>query len=693
MAKRILFQDNAVYGNIQGMCVVNIITNDSVTEDIIPMITNALNIAYDGDGDGMFDNILQGSACVVGLEVTLGSDLDTFLNNLVGDESQYFIEVLRNGNREWIGKILTDTSTHQDTSEVYSYTLTATCGLASLQEYDFDFAFTSVDTHFTLGNCLRNALLPTYTDWAYSTTDVHIVSTLNAYELNQAAFDDTNCPLELSRCLRSAFIKDVEDDEAYNCAEIIELILRPFGCRIRMQNGSWQIIKPDAFTQTNVRVFRYGNRSYTSGPLSTALLTHQVSEDTGNLRTMAGNAFAYKPALIRVDTDWKPNSSLIVKKAYSGSVLDFNASVADLDTYSLEFSASITYEVPRVILNGTSKQDGTVRFYFIVKAYSDNGTVDKYRLVYDETLGFYWTTDLNAFAWYDMPEVTDQRTYDTQDFRVIIPINNDTTIDTINIRFYPNVLNSTCSANISWGGTLELKQEFGNTEFEDDLSYQANNTVLSSNSVYKRSEILIGDSNNSFVAGAIEVNNGTEWQRSAAWYLTHLSGSNYPIGMLLSRTILRMQRVSIGVYQGGFYFGNELTPFNTIVYSGRVYFFNSGDWDYKENTINGDWIAIQGADTGIGTDTTAPRLSETAKLKKQIKRLQNQAKDTGVGLGQQGAIIKQQAQEIERLKRLITTKQDDIWRNVIQPEGYIPGDEYNVKIKEGDNGEPIISIG
>lgn len=102
------------------------------------------NIVYEGDGEGLFDVILQGSSCTVGIDVDRVAEptLDLFLSQLIGNENYLFIEIIRNGSRHWIGKCMLDVSEVED-APFYTYNLTAVCGLGQLKDYDFDFITTS----------------------------------------------------------------------------------------------------------------------------------------------------------------------------------------------------------------------------------------------------------------------------------------------------------------------------------------------------------------------------------------------------------------------------------------------------------------------------------------------------------------------------------------------------------------------
>lgn len=658
MAYNILYQ-GTLYSERQGSYVVNILV-DAPVAGVGTIDISDLKISYDGDGRDLIGDVLQPSACTLGLNVTQGSQLDTFLNNIIGNENEYFIEVLRNGSRDWIGKVLLDVSEVED-APFYTYEFTAVCGLGQLNDYNFDFALDSGNgPYLILGEVLRKALLPTFTHEQYTSTTPYIASAVNVYEEGQLGWVDTLCSLQKSRIARVSLIKDVAENEPLTCAEVIEKILKPFGVRLRMQNGCWHIIPPTAYINSSFRIFYYGNRDYSTGPLSTTLIGHGTNiESANNLNTLAGNNFTYKPALIRVDVNYQPKSSFVLQKEYNSSAYYPNFDVKNLDVYPVQIAGKVRYEIPRIFNGATNTLNGTVRMTFNVTASA--GATSKYRLTWSQQLGFYWVTNLNAVCIYDFPNPTDSRAVNEEEFKLLIPVLVDTSITNLSFEIFVVNLAVTCGQSIDWSCTLEASQEFANGEFTDDIAYTSDNDILVNNSVYKQIEIGIADNDNSLVLSAIETQDFTTtlWTRSTLWCLNYATSTKLTIGQLLARTIMAFQREAIKTYQGTLYFGNTFSMLNSVGYDGGFFFINSGEFDYKTSEFNGDFIKlIELSDITVGT--TQPRRSAIDRLRGQVQDLVRDTGDINTRAGNVDVTLRDLRSRITNIENILALAQSSI---------------------------------
>lgn len=684
-----------VKGEREGTAVVNILV-DAPTSSVQEITLNSLKITYEGDGDGLFDMVLQPSSCTIGIEVDRARDtfLDTFLNGIIGNENEYFIEVLRNGSREWIGKVLLDIAEIED-SPIYTYNMTATCGLGTLKDYDFDFALNPANgTYLVVGEVLRKALLPTYTDVAYSASTVYISSMVNMFEDSNKVLAGSRCPLEFTRVARVSLIEDVEENEPLTCADVIERILRPFGVRIRMQLGRWFLVNPIAYSQTLVNVYNYGNQDYSLGPLSVSYSAHETNIDgANNIDTISGNTFTYKPALVRVDVKYKPESKFVLQKAYNTDVFYPNFDVRDLDTNPIKISGKVQYEVPRIFNGVTNTVNGTVRLTFIVKALA--GATEKYRLDYTSQSSFYWTTNLNSVCIYDFSPVTDARAVDEQSISVDMPILVDSSITNLSFEIYVNNLATSCSQALDWGCTLVAEQLFDNGTYEDDIAYTTDNTVLTNNSVYKEYEIYHGDNANSLVLSAFQTKSspGAVWANSSGWVLDYSPTSPVPIGQLLSKQIMNFGRVANKTYQCTLYYGNSLTMFNTLVYGTEKYFINSGEFDYKTNDFTGDIIQLNPILTGSISGTGTPYRGGIDRLRGQVQDVVRNVGDIDTKLGIGLAEIRKITGRLQFVENALTRTQPLMVDVLDFGESYTPGTPVNVKIQINPDGTYTLTTG
>lgn len=685
-----------VKGEREGTAVVNILV-DAPSSSVQEITLNSLKITYEGDGDGLFDMVLQPSSCTIGIEVDRAKDtwLDTFLNGIIGNENEYFIEVLRNGSREWIGKVLLDISEIED-SPIYTYNMTATCGLGTLKDFDFDFALNPANgTYLVVGEVLRKALLPTYTDVAYSASDNYITSMCNFFEQEQLSLIGTKCPLEINRIARVSLIEDVEENEPLNCADVIERILRPFGVRIRMQLGRWFLVNPIAYTQPLVYAYNYGNRDYSLGPLSVGYNAHETNLDgSNNIDTISGNTFTYKPALVRVDVKYKPESKIVLQKAYNTSVFYPNFDVKDLDTNPIKISGKVQYEVPRIFNGITNAVNGTVRLTFIVKALA--GATEKYRLDYTSQSSFYWTTNLNSVCVYDFSPVTDSRAVDEQSLSIDMPILVDTSITNLSFEIYVNNLATSCSQALDWGCTLVAEQLFDNGTYEDDIAYTTDNTVLTNNSVYKEYEIYHGDNANSLVLSAFQSKSAPAavWSNSVGWLLDYDPiTTSIPIGQLLSKQIMNFGRVANKTYQCTLYYGNSLTMFNTLVYGAEKYFINSGEFDYKTNDFTGDIIQLNPILTGSSSTTGKPFRSGIDRLRSQVGQIDRNIGDINVGIGRTNGVVRDLIDRVTIIEGMLTNVQPLLSNMINLDESYTPGTAVPLNITINQDGSYTITTG
>jgi hypothetical protein len=665
---------------------------DGYVGSAAPINTNSIKITYEGDGESLFDTVMQGSSCAVGIEVTTGSAFDSWLKSLVGSESEVFIEIERNNLREWVGKLIIDTVEIED-MQTYSYTLTASCGLAQLKDYTFDYALDSGNPFtLVLGEVIRLSLLPTFTHELYSSTTDYITSWLNIYEQNQQGWRDLKCPLEINRVNRAGFIKDKENNEAMTNAEVIEAILRPFGARIRMMNGTWQIINPTEFAVTPSRYFKYYNRDYALGPSATSTYTHTTNEGN-DIITMSGNTFGYKPAIIRSDVVWKPQSGVSINKDIGVGVIYPFTSITQLDSFPCELAGKLTYLVPRILQNGQSVFNGRVRLTIGITAATDS--TNKYQLEFNNAQGFYWTTNLSARVFRDFPNVTDGRVYDVQEISLQIPILVDDTINRLNFEIYINNNAEACSQIIEWASDLTLKQAFLNGTFDDDMQYQSTNNVLTNNSIHKRYEILLGDSDNSLTDLAIKtrVFNTSTWQQSELWSARYDATTSLPIGQILSRNVLQMQRVSNRMYTGSFIVYPNFTTINTIGYDSSVWFFNAGEFDWHEGIVNGEWLALNRVTSNI-TNNTGPvsNRSDIDRLIGDVGGLRDVVRGHTNDIGVIDTRLFDIENKMAQVQRMLSRVQPSLIDIVRIEDSYTPGSSSPL-IANIENGQILITIG
>jgi hypothetical protein len=408
---------------------------------------------------------------------------------------------------------------------------------------------------------------------------------------------------------------------------------------------------------------------------------------------MAGNTFGYKPAIIRSDVVWKPESGVSINKDLGVGVIYPFTSITELNSFPCELAGKLTYLVPRITQNGQSVVNGRVRLTIGITAATDS--TNKYQLDFNNVQGFYWTTDLGSRIVRDFPNVTDGRVYDEQEISLQIPILVDDTIDRLNFEIYINNNAGACSQIIEWACNLTLKQAFSNGAFEDDLQYQSTNNLLTNNSIYKRYEILLGDSNNSLTDLAIKtrVFNTTTWLQSELWSARYDATTSLPIGQILSRSILQMQRVSNRMYTGSFIVYGGFTTINTIGYDSSVWFFNSGEWDWHEGVVNGEWLALNRVTTNITNDTGPVRnRSDIDRLIGDVGGLRDVVRGHTNDIGVIDTRLFDIENKMAQVQRMLSRMQPSLI-DIVQIEGsYTPGSSSPL-IAKIENGQILITIG
>ena len=582
---------------------------------------------------------IRGSELSINMRIN-STDQETFIQDIQTSREGRFSIVLKQTlaeTRYWAGVILPDISSYQDADPII-YKLTATDGIAALRKIEYrptPSTFYSGKATFVehILNCLNQLSFVT-THW--TNTEEFLYTCVDWWEstLTRA---DANDPLFLTGVDHSVYYRfDKGSQKAVSCLEVLEDILKAFGCYIRQADGGFWA------EQVSYRQAGYVSRNYdyqgnyiTNDTYALTNLVNNISPGT-TLEFKSRIEYDYYAGLLktRVTFDtWQRRNYLV------GASLDQNNTsfsvpyplFKDTEGTVLRFILPIQYRITNVAYPSGNYTPVFIKFSGTLRLVASPPTDSRYwrrdgfvgattyQISYLQGDAGTWVVNSAPINDFDVlgivggiPPVGISTTNTVILNQDLPPMQEDCV--SIALTFdYVEILDSTGVAlNPAWFDVEWSIDEPYLGTYTDGIATQVSDEDLyeSGNDETQYTEIIettvgIGTSTNLNTIGSIFVVNSGTWDLGGFW----ANAAEIPtqqLGGLLSRAILAGQLQPIkkinGTARGVFNVRRLFNWGNNIDPAKEDYLFHSGEYALDFNELNGLFHAM---DYG-STFTTTP---------------------------------------------------------------------------------------
>lgn len=268
-------------------------TEWSSSDSAFQIAKDGIKIEWRGESDEDIHSPMMGSIATIEMLVgTSETTVLTFLSDLrTSKEGRFFLEIeTQAGAKIWRGIITADAlGDETDQGPIFSYTLTAVCGLALLKKipyYDNGTLYFGRQRLTTHAVTALGKLSHVSTFWAAD--DAFLETSVDWWEASMTA-SDANDPLYLSYVDHSAFYdfktKGGPDKDVLSCYDVLKYICLAFGCRIRMRDAKYVIEQIDYRVNStyNWRTYKKNGDQKTYGAYSGVLTVDQTQTNAAKL--------------------------------------------------------------------------------------------------------------------------------------------------------------------------------------------------------------------------------------------------------------------------------------------------------------------------------------------------------------------------------------------------------------------------
>ena len=299
---------------------INIFDNDGLTDVLYEpnLGVNGFELTYQNKDQDRFTGLIP-SECQFEIYIE-GDAQQQEINKIKAAEyGRYQMEIQRSETTDttgeyslyWCGNLLNDISPEEDVAYPKKFTLTAICGLAALQDVQFDdgVGYSTPSSYQTLqyfGYALR-LQVDTTVFWGDSDPYISTYVDWTTPNMTHAANRD---PLVYSRFNFMAFVELGENGtKTYSSAfDLLNGICKAFGMRCFLADGKWNIIQInyyDNWTTGNTHFYRnyYKANTLQGVPNESGSVSGVISEGT-NIKRLANGDFDYLAVLKEVVAEY-----------------------------------------------------------------------------------------------------------------------------------------------------------------------------------------------------------------------------------------------------------------------------------------------------------------------------------------------------------------------------------------------------
>jgi len=604
-------------------------------------------LRWNADGEGRHAAI-RGSELKFNFVIDSSDQLQFIYDLQVSNEGRFTVVLKQTlaETRYWAGVILPDISSYQDKDKIV-YTVTATDFIAALRKIEYrptPTTFYSGKVTFVehILNCLNK--LP-YVTTHWTNIETFLYTCVDWWEATMTRAD-ANDPVGVAGVDHANYYRfEKGDQKALSCLEVLEDILKGFGCYIRQADGGFWV-EQVSYRQVAGYVSRnydYQGNYITNTTYSTINTVNNTSPGS-TLRFKSFINYDYYPGLLKsiVNFDTYQRRNYIVGASFDQDNTSFSASYPmykDTEGSVLRFRLPIQYRVLNVGYAGGNftpvfiKFSGTLRMvasppsdskYWRRQAYIGATTYQINYLIGPQGEWIDNSTTPNAFDIFGIvggiPPVGVATTNTLILDQDLPPMEEDAVAYEITID-YVEVLDGTGTAfpdqtdfDVTWTIDEPYLGTYTDgiaTTVSDVEEYVINNNETAFSEV---SEITtsIGTTTNLNTLGAIFIKDGSDWNLGGNWGEAATTPSTQ-IGNILSRAVLAGQLLPIkkinatarGVFNVRrlFEWGNSDDP------SRLLYLFHSGEWALDFNELSGLFHEME-----YGTSFTTTPIKRKKKL-------------------------------------------------------------------------------
>ena len=596
-------------------------TDWSSSDSAFQIAKDGIKIEWRGESDEDIHSPMMGSIATIEMLVgTSETTVTTFLSDLrTSKEGRFFLEIeTQAGVKIWRGIITADAlGDETDQGPIFSYTLTAVCGLALLKKipyYDNGTLYFGRQRLTTHAVTALGKLSHVSTFWAAD--DAFLETSVDWWEASMTA-SDANDPLYLSYVDHSAFYdfktKGGPDKDVLSCYDVLKYICLAFGCRIRMRDAKYVIEQIDYRVNStyNWRTYKKNGDQKTYGAYSGVLTVDQTKTNAAKL-TYVTYDFLSQYSTTQLTYEAK------MRRNYWQNIL-----VAGTSTFNFNQTISSNSGAATMRMRGT--------FFISVKndSYTGNSTDviipqvnlklkigDKYlkRSVSVSNFSFYydlasWTnTSTDVFvlmaSGQTVPASGLTANY-IQGFDFITPplvadgALNSIAVSSIELRAADGTIIDESDFTISWSAAglwLEL-YDLGTPDVqEDEVLYESENLDGGTDTWERNGRLGSGSINYS---GSLINSTGTtaltQWGQGAG-------SRNLAIGALMAKRVLDA-RLRVKKRLNGQLYGNACNQVRKLISTSDS--FNWLDmrllWHVTENILEGSWVNLTFGNSSVKT--------------------------------------------------------------------------------------------
>ena len=591
-------------------------------------------LTYLQQGDERYSPI-KGSECKVDLIIT-DNAAGTNILNWIGasiltkaeDKNHIVIRSAGGADLVWVGVILPDLNFEEDGSRPYVYTITATDGLARLQDIEYEQAVDNA-LNLSTGRVAFTTIIweilkktPLY---KLNLTNLLFTTAVDWYENSMPAKAPIIDPLLYTKINRYTFAiqEENQDDVGMSCYEVLTLICEQWNVRIMQSFGLFRIYQPNVYENTGIV---YYERGYTlsTGVIDTSGTFPGYNMDLtndANPYTLAGNNWMFFPALRLVSLKYPySNPNLLNVNAQmtyiAGTTFVYSQALRDKilggSNKYLNFNIALSYQFLSIFAglggmtpNGFTAYVGIyikVGIYYLKKNFLPNGPAT-------------WTTNSADRYYLAIPNLAEGKgiigeiNIQTPQIPSGIHDGNEFGIDAYAAyeRGFPLTAGTNYACEIVKGTPFMLYSD-SSQQGDSFSSYVVSNKnpFINSQDLFLP-DAVIGEMYDQSNPGNVYVYNGSNLIPSTGQWRFNDTGTTFDMNMMRCIDIMAGQRTPTKKYQGGI-IGSNLQPHSSFNYDGSLYILNGGTYSGGDETWQGEWyaVSVNRVDIGLEVDTWNP---------------------------------------------------------------------------------------
>jgi len=586
--------------------------------------TKFCRINYDSESNSDINSPIVGSRAEIGIAVDYeDTTMSTFIEDFAGGaENRFFVEIIKpiGSVIVWRGIMTPDFTGEEDTAPVFTFKVSAVCGLAILKKtpyHDGSAIYSGVET---LIDHLVTALTKcAHTNVLWNGTEAFIKTAIDWWAVGMDSGADDDALFQAA--VDHATFYDYKtsggvDKDVLSCGEVIAQILKPFNARIMQSDGTWWI-EQIPYRSADPFTARHYTKAGAFIVSSTNTGDNDIDQtDTGAKLSTVQYDFlpSIKKAEVTYDVKMRRNFLAGTVIQPTGTIEDFNTLIDSNDGEAvMRLKCTINWSVRNIDSTVPSNHGFFIAPRIKLKIGSYYLKRDYYISNFSAHVGnLSWTT------------VADSGVYVPINIGTVPPIAvnygkiGSFPVDLMIPPLPENGSSNSFGVNLTdaemteWDGTFVFSSDFDidisiTNQYleiidqgtpvinEDKIIYTADNAE-SATEVYETT-VRIGTANLPNSAGRLLTYNDalTRWESSGLWG-AGVATRNKEIGDLLALNILNARDTPRRRLNGSLYgvFGIRRLIATT---DGKRWIMSNAEWDIGSNTLNGSWTELDyGAD-------------------------------------------------------------------------------------------------